>query len=63
MTDIIEQPKPKTRRPWTKDRKQTVLRLTAVEQKMLKALVKKLGVSQNSVMIMALREMHEKKAA
>lgn len=63
MTEIMEaaEKKARVRRPWTKDKHQTGVRLTAAEQKMLRALVRKLGLSQNAVLVLALRELHDER--
>lgn len=52
--------KKRIRRPWTKDKVHTAVRLTPAEFKMLKGLVKHLGISQNRVISTALQELHER---
>lgn len=49
-----------TKRVWTRERTQAVVRLTADEVRMLKGLVRHLRVSQNATLVRALRDLHDR---
>jgi hypothetical protein len=51
--------KRKKRFPWAQERLHTAVRLTKTEAAMLRALVRKHRISQNAILAMGLRKLHE----
>jgi hypothetical protein len=52
--------KPQGRQPWTRDKIHTAVRLTPDEVRVLKALVRRMRISQNATLALALRELHDR---